>query len=152
MSGTSRSQEHQQHLQPQDRDQRRKIDPGDIGKNPADRVEQGAVLVDQAGATMTEVVSAIRRVTEMVGEITAASHEQSDAVQQVGVAVTRMDQVTQENAALVEEMAAAAGGLQKQAQELVDTVVVFKLEGQPLPLAASAMQPGVRAHRLQLSA
>ncbi len=115
-----------------------------------DRVEQGAALVDQAGTTMTEVVSAIRRVTEMVGEITAASHEQSDAVQQVGVAVTRMDQVTQENAALVEEMAAAAGGLQKQAQELVDTVVVFKLEG--LPLSASPVRPRMRAPHLQLSA
>ncbi|MBX9936955.1 MAG: MCP four helix bundle domain-containing protein [Burkholderiaceae bacterium] len=94
-----------------------------------ERVEQGAALVDQAGATMNEVVSAIRRVTDMVGEITAASHEQSTAVQQVGTAVMRMDQVTQQNAALVEEMAAAAGGLQKQAQDLVETVVVFKLEG-----------------------
>lgn len=111
-----------------------------------ERVEQGAALVDQAGATMTEVVSAIRRVTDMVAEITAASHEQSDAVQQVGTAVTRMDQVTQQNADLVEEMAAAAGGLQKQAQELVDTVVVFKLEGQPLTASA------VRPRTLQLTA
>jgi methyl-accepting chemotaxis protein len=101
-----------------------------------DRVEQGAALVDQAGATMNEVVSAIRRVTDMVGEITAASHEQSDAVQQVGTAVTRMDQVTQQNAALVEEMAAAAGGLEKQAQDLVQTVVVFKLEEQQWATAA----------------
>ncbi len=107
-----------------------------------ERVEQGAMLVDQAGVTMTEVVGAIRRVTDMVGEITAASHEQSDAVRQVGTAVTRMDQVTQQNAALVEEMAAAAGGLEKQAQDLVNTVVVFKLDEQQ----ASAYRQPAAAH------
>ena len=92
-----------------------------------ERVAQGTALVDQAGATMTEVVSSIRRVTDLMGEISAASNEQSQGVSQVGEAVVQMDQVTQQNAALVEEMAAAASSLKSQAQELVQTVAVFKL-------------------------
>ena len=92
-----------------------------------ERVEHGTTLVDQAGITMTEVVSAIRRVTDLMGEISLASVEQSTGVAQVGEAVTQMDQVTQQNAALVEEMAAAASSLKSQAQELVQTVAVFTL-------------------------
>ena len=92
-----------------------------------ERVEQGTTLVDQAGATMTEVVGSIKRVTDLMGEISAASNEQSLGVAQVGEAVTQMDQATQQNAALVEEMAAAASSLKSQAQELVGTVSVFKL-------------------------
>jgi len=92
-----------------------------------ERVEQGNQLADQAGATMTEVVNAIRRVTDIVAEISAASSEQSAGVSQVGEAVTQMDQATQQNAALVEQMAAAASGLQSQAQDLVGTVEQFKL-------------------------
>ena len=97
-----------------------------------ERVEQGTALVDRAGSTMTEVVASIRRVTDIVGEISAASHEQSLGVAQVGEAVTQMDQVTQQNAALVEEMAAAASSLQNQAEDLVHVVSVFRLgdEGQ----------------------
>ncbi|PUA97403.1 methyl-accepting chemotaxis protein [Acidovorax sp. 107] len=93
-----------------------------------ERVEQGTALVDKAGATMTEVVSAIRRVTDIMGEISAASSEQSAGVGQVGEAVTQMDQATQQNAALVEEMAAAASALNAQAGELVNAVAVFKLD------------------------
>jgi methyl-accepting chemotaxis protein len=92
-----------------------------------ERVEHGTSLVDQAGTTMTEVVGAIKRVTDLMGEISAASNEQSQGVSQVGEAVTQMDQVTQQNAALVEEMAAAASSLNNQAQDLVDTVAFFKL-------------------------
>jgi methyl-accepting chemotaxis protein-1 (serine sensor receptor) len=92
-----------------------------------ERVEHGTALVDQAGSTMGEVVSAIRRVTDIMGEISAASSEQSMGVSQVGEAVQQMDQVTQQNAALVEEMAAAASSLQSQADQLVGTVAVFKL-------------------------
>ncbi len=92
-----------------------------------ERVEQGTALVGQAGATMTEVVNSIRRVTDIMGEISAASSEQSAGVSQVGEAVTQMDQATQQNAALVEEMAAAASSLKSQAQDLVGTVAVFKL-------------------------
>ena len=92
-----------------------------------ERVAQGSALVDRAGATMSEVVGAIRRVTDIVGEISAASHEQSLGVAQVGEAVTQMDQVTQQNAALVEEMAAAASSLKSQAEDLVQVVSVFRL-------------------------
>jgi methyl-accepting chemotaxis protein len=92
-----------------------------------DRVEQGTALVDKAGETMTEVVTSIRRVTDIMGEISAASSEQSAGVAQVGEAVTQMDQATQQNAALVEEMAAAASSLKSQANELVQVVGVFKL-------------------------
>ncbi len=94
-----------------------------------DRVAQGTTLVDQAGSTMTEVVNSIRRVTDIMGEISAASSEQADGVGQIGEAVTQMDQVTQQNAALVEEMAAAASSLKSQAEELVHTVAAFKLDG-----------------------
>ncbi len=92
-----------------------------------ERVEQGTALVDQAGTTMTEVVSSIKRVTDLMGEISAASNEQSAGVSQVGEAVVQMDQVTQQNAALVEQMAAAASSLQNQAADLVQVVAVFKL-------------------------
>lgn len=92
-----------------------------------ERVEQGTALVDQAGATMSEIVSSIRRVTDIMGEISAASTEQSAGVAQVGEAITRMDQATQQNAALVEQSAAAAESLKDQAQQLVQAVTVFKL-------------------------
>ena len=92
-----------------------------------ERVGQGSALVDQAGATMNEVVTAIQRLTDIMGEISTASGEQSAGVAQVGEAITNMDQTTQQNAALVEEMAAAASSLRNQAQELVQAVSVFKL-------------------------
>ena len=92
-----------------------------------ERVEQGTTLVDQAGVTMTDLVQSIKRVTDMMSEISAASSEQAAGVSQVGEAVTQMDQVTQQNAALVEEMAAAASSLKSQAGELVQTVAIFKL-------------------------
>jgi methyl-accepting chemotaxis protein len=93
-----------------------------------ERVEHGSTLVNQAGETMTEVVSSIQRVTDIMGSISAASSEQSAGVAQVGEAVSQMDQATQQNAALVEQMAAAASSLKAQAQELVQTVSVFKLD------------------------
>ena len=91
------------------------------------RVEAGSALVDKAGVTMEEVVASIRRVTDIVGEISAASAQQSAGVGQVGEAVSSMDQATQQNAALVEEMAAAADSLSTQARSLVQAVSVFKL-------------------------
>ncbi len=94
-----------------------------------ERVEQGTALVDRAGSTMTEVVASIRRVTDIVGEISAASVEQSQGVAQVGEAVTHMDKATQQNAALVEESAAAAESLRTQAEQLVHAVAVFRLKG-----------------------
>jgi methyl-accepting chemotaxis protein len=92
-----------------------------------ERVEHGTSLVDQAGTTMTELVGSIRRVTDIMGQISEASKEQASGVSQVGEAVTQMDQTTQQNAALVEEMAAAASYLETQAQDLVQSVAVFKL-------------------------
>jgi methyl-accepting chemotaxis protein len=91
------------------------------------RVEQGTVLVDHAGVTMSEVVASIKRVTDIMGEISAASNNQSSGVAQVGDAVTKMDQATQQNAALVEESAAAAESLKHQASKLVQAVSAFRL-------------------------
>ena len=108
-----------------------------------ERVEQGNIQAEKAGETMTEVVNAIRRVTDIMGEISAASSEQSAGVSQVGEAVTQMDQATQQNAALVEQMAAAAGSLSGQARELVRAVAVFKLSSDAStqrPSAAPALQ------------
>ncbi len=92
-----------------------------------EKVELGTALVDKAGATMGDVVTSIRRVTDIMGEISAASSEQSAGVSQVGEAVTQMDQATQQNAALVEESAAAASSLRNQAEQLVSTVSFFQL-------------------------
>ncbi|WP_233505789.1 methyl-accepting chemotaxis protein [Rhodoferax lacus] len=91
------------------------------------RVEQGTELVDEAGATMTEVVASVHQVTELMGEISLASTQQSEDVSQLGDAVALMDQMTQQNAELVEEMAVAARSLKTRADDLVDTVAVFKL-------------------------
>ncbi len=97
------------------------------------RVEQGSTLAEQAGATMAEVVGSIRRVTEIMGEISASSTEQNAGVAQVSEAVGQIDRVTQQNAALVEQMAAAASSLKAQAQELVQTVAVFQLGADERP-------------------
>ena len=110
------------------------------------RVEQGTTLVDKAGQTMSEVVSSIRRVTDIMGEISAASSEQSAGVSQVGEAVMQMDQATQQNAALVEEMAAAASSLNTQAQDLVQAVAVFQLaQGHGVTRAAQHVSPAPKA-------
>jgi methyl-accepting chemotaxis protein len=92
-----------------------------------DRVAQGTALVDEAGLTMAEVVGAIKKVSGLVAEISTASKEQSQGIAQVAEAITEMDEVTQKNAALCEEMAAASSSLQTQAHSLVDTVAVFRL-------------------------
>ncbi len=99
---------------------------GLIGESVS-RVEQGTALVDRAGQTMQEIVSAIGRVSDIVSEISSASAEQSSGVSQVSQAVTQMDQTTQQNAALVEQSAAAAESLRQQAQQLVQAVAVFRV-------------------------
>ncbi len=109
------------------------------------RVEQGTALVDQAGNTMNEVVTSIRRVTDIMGEISAASSEQNAGVAQIGEAVVQMDQVTQQNAALVEEMAAAASSLNGQAQDLVQAVSVFRLAQATTQGSSSAIVVSTRA-------
>jgi len=91
------------------------------------RVEAGSVLVERAGSTMGEIVASIQRVTSLMAEISTASTEQSSGVMQVNQAVVQMDLGTQQNAALVEQMSAAASSLKSQALELVDTVAQFKL-------------------------
>lgn len=92
-----------------------------------ERVEMGSKLVNQAGTTMEEIVSSVKRVTDIMGEITSASQEQSAGIEQVNTAIAQMDQVTQQNAALVEQAAAAAESLQDQAKNLAEVVSVFTL-------------------------
>ena len=116
-----------------------------------ERVEQGTLLVDKAGVTMTEVVQSIRRVTDIVSEISSASSEQSAGVSQVGEAVTQMDHATQQNVALVEEMSAAASSLKSQARDLVGGVAIFKISAEhsgphptlSQPVARPALKPPV---------
>ncbi len=103
-----------------------------------EQVEQGTSLVDEAGRTMEEIVGAIKGVSDIVAEISAASVEQSSGVTQVGHAVSQMDQVTQQNAALVEESAAAAESLRQQAQRLVGAVSVFRLSESPVSTNGAA--------------
>jgi methyl-accepting chemotaxis protein len=104
---------------------------GLIGHSVA-TVEQGSKLVDQAGATMGEILSSIERVTDIMSEITAASNEQAAGITQVNTAIAQMDQVTQQNSALVEEAAAAADSLRDQAASLASVVSVFQLGGPAL--------------------
>jgi methyl-accepting chemotaxis protein len=94
-----------------------------------ERVDHGTRLVDEAGSTMTSIVTSIQRATALMKEISAASSEQSAGVAQVGDAVTQMDTATQQNAALVEEMAAAASSLRTQSDQLVQAVAIFKVQG-----------------------
>ena len=109
--------------------------------NSVEQVELGTAKVDQAGTKMQEIVGAIKRVSDIVGEISAASVEQSAGVAQVGEAVTQMDQATQQNAALVEESAAAAESLKLQAQHLVHAVAVFRLGKGDVHVNATATSP-----------
>jgi methyl-accepting chemotaxis protein len=100
---------------------------GLIGDSVA-KVESGSKLVDEAGATMQDIVGQVNRVTDIMAEITAASQEQSAGIEQVNQAIAQMDQVTQQNAALVEEAAAAAESMKDQAGSLAQAVTVFRVE------------------------
>jgi len=95
----------------------------------AQKVADGSTLVAEAGRTMNDILQAVQRVTDIMGEISAASNEQSSGIEQVNRAVTQMDEVTQQNAALVEEAAAAAGSLESQAHDLRAAVAVFQTSG-----------------------
>ncbi|MBO15184.1 methyl-accepting chemotaxis protein, partial [Herbaspirillum sp.] len=98
-----------------------------------EKVGDGSRLVEQAGVTMQEVVSSVRHVTDIVAEISAASAEQTSGIEQINLAITQMDQVTQQNAALVEQAAAAAASMQNQAGRLAQMVSVFRInEGETL--------------------
>ncbi len=102
-----------------------------------EKVGVGARLVDQAGATMKEIVDSVKRVTDIISEISVASKEQTDGIQQVNQAINQMDEVTQQNAALVEEAAAAAESLHEQADGLAHVVSVFKLTGEQIALGGA---------------
>jgi methyl-accepting chemotaxis protein len=102
------------------------------------RVDSGSQLVDRAGETMGEVVQAVKRVTDIMGEISEASAEQSSGIEQINQAVIQMDHVTQQNAALVEQAAAAAGSLEDQAQRLHQAVSVFRLHESHVQVASAA--------------
>jgi methyl-accepting chemotaxis protein len=110
----------------------------------SEKVDAGGRQVSQAGAAMDDIVTQVRRVTDLVGEISSASREQSSGIGQVNQAVAQMDQVTQQNAALVEESASAAQSLSAQAQKLADVVSVFQLDGAGASLALSAAPQAVR--------
>ncbi|MGG7054410.1 methyl-accepting chemotaxis protein [Nitrosomonas sp. ANs5] len=96
--------------------------------NSVHKVEDGTQLVDQAGKTMEEIVLSVKRVTDIMGEISAASQEQSLGIEQVNQAITQMDEITQQNAALVEQAAAASESMREQAEQLARAVTSFKLE------------------------
>jgi methyl-accepting chemotaxis protein-1 (serine sensor receptor) len=108
-----------------------------------EKVHVGATLVDQAGATMQEIVASVKRVTDIMGEISTASREQTNGIEQVNQAIAQMDEVTQQNAALVEEAAAAAASLQDQASGLSRVVSVFRLGAEqkaaPAPMGAKVV-------------
>ncbi len=109
-----------------------------------ERVQAGSALVDEAGRTMTEIIGAVQRVTDIMGEIAAASEEQSSGIDQVARAVTQMDEVTQQNAALVEEAAAAASSLEEQAAKLRTTVSVFQVDEAAGSFSATPAKRAVR--------
>ena len=110
-----------------------------------DKVENGSKLVNEAGATMQEIVASVRRVTDIMAEIAAASQEQTEGIEQINQAITQMDEVTQQNASLVEEAAAASELLQDQAANLAQVVSVFKLDGMQSGFSVAAAAPALRA-------
>jgi len=123
-------------------------------------VEEGARLAAQAGASSSDMLGAVQGVHGIMSEIAAASREQSHGIAQVNLAVTQMDEVTQQNAALVEESAAASGALQSQAQQLEQAMALFKLErraataaptgsgtARPAPKRQKALIPAAVRHR-----
>ena len=109
-----------------------------------DNVQSGSQQVELAGQSMSEIVASVRRVSDLIGEITASSTEQRDGINQVNQAVTNLDQMTQQNAALVEESSAAALSMQDQAQRLAEVVSVFKLGRDAAVFSAAPAQAPAR--------
>jgi methyl-accepting chemotaxis protein len=107
------------------------------------KVEAGTVLVNQAGMTMADVVDSVKRVSDIMSEIAAASQEQRDGIEQVNQAIGQMDQVTQQNAALVEEAAAAAASMQDQAGQLSEAVSLFRLDARAVQAAAAPVRKAI---------
>jgi methyl-accepting chemotaxis protein len=121
--------------------------------NSVEKVETGSRLVNDAGTTMREIVDSVKRVTDIMAEISAASSEQTSGIEQINQAVTQMDQVTQQNAALVEEAAAASEAMQHQAAELAQAVSIFRINGamtapaMPAPARTTAAAPQLPARQ-----
>ncbi|MCC7684642.1 HAMP domain-containing protein [Janthinobacterium sp. FW305-128] len=122
----------------------------DLIVDSGSKVEAGSKLVDSAGATMQDIVVSVQRVADLMGEIASASQEQSQGIAQVNATVTQMDDATQQNAALVEEAAAAAQSLQDQAGRLAQVVSVFKLEETGHAAQQQQQQPRQPAHKPML--
>jgi methyl-accepting chemotaxis protein len=117
-------------------------------EDSAGKVESGGKLVDEAGRTMNEIVTSVKRVTDIMAEIAVASQQQGGGIEQVNRAIAQMDQVTQQNAALVEQAAAAAESLKAQAAQLTKAVTVFRVTGnEQRPETAAAPAPKVEAPR-----
>ena len=125
------------------------------------KVDAGGALVDRAGATMQQIVSSVQQVADIMNEITSASQEQSSGIEQVNTAIAEMDNATQQNAALVEQAAAAARSMQEQSERLVEAVAVFRMDdaagGRPAaragaPVADAPVRPTVPALRAARSA
>jgi methyl-accepting chemotaxis protein len=110
-----------------------------------DKVDAGSKLVDEAGQTMDLIVTSIKQVADIMGEITAATQEQSNGIEEVNQAITQMDEMTQQNAALVEQAAAAAESMQEQAQKLAQAVSIFKLAGDELKAARAPARQAAAA-------
>jgi len=126
-------------------------------EDSANRVEAGTQQVERAGMTMHEIVDSVRRVTAIMGEISVASQEQASGIDQVNQAVSKMDEVTQQNAALVEEAAAAALSLKEQSHQLVQAVAIFKTQGDvyldaPTAKASRVSKPSARLIQTSLQA
>ncbi len=105
-------------------------------ENSVSRVNTGSEQVSEAGATMKEIVAAVTRVTDIMGEISSASDEQSRGIEQVSLAVSQMDSVTQQNAALVQQSATAAAALEDQSEQLRQAVAAFRLNGKEHAVAS----------------
>jgi methyl-accepting chemotaxis protein len=116
------------------------------------KVDNGSKLVSEAGSTMREIVDSVRRVTDIMTEITAASHEQSGGIEQINQAITQMDEVTQQNAALVEQTSAAAEAMQDQAARLAQAVSVFRVDGGAQAPAPAKMAQRVAVPKLRVAA
>ena len=96
-------------------------------ENSVSQIDGGRALVERAGTTMVSIVQAVQRVTDIIGEISAASNEQSRGIEQVNIAITQMDRSTQQNAAMVEQAAAAAQSMEEQSRKLREAVGIFRL-------------------------
>lgn len=112
-------------------------------ENSVSRVNSGTSLVAEAGNTMQEIVNAVTRVTDIMGEIASASDEQSKGIEQVSLAVSQMDSVTQQNASLVQESAAASAALEEQAEQLRQAVAVFRVNGHSMLLQSKPGKPTI---------